>query len=62
MAEHFTFHELVADRRATNINQRLFGSGAEPVDGARDQFLTGAIFSANQYPGIRGSCDINILS
>jgi hypothetical protein len=62
MAEHFTFHELVADCRATHINQRLFGSGAEPVYGAGNQLFTGAIFSANQYPGIRGGGDFNIPS
>src|SRR5262245_11753541 len=48
MAEEFALQQSFRDSSAVDGNERLRGTGAIEVNGARDQFLAGAAFSEDK--------------
>ena len=54
MAEQFRFKQLFWNRAAVDGNEWRLASRAGPVDGARQHFLAGTAFTANQHTRIRG--------
>ena len=55
VSEEFAFHEVFRQSRAVELDERAVFSGRIFVQGAGDQFLTGAVFALNEYGGI-GLC------
>ena len=49
MTKEFALDQVVGNRRTINGDERLFGSCAVFVDGARNQFLTGTTLALNQH-------------
>ena len=52
VAEELRFHQVLGDGSAVNGYKRLVFAAAVVMDGARQQFLAGAGFAADQHRGI----------
>ena len=53
VAEQFAFKKAGGNGRAVEFDEGVIPARAQPVDGARDQFLARSSFSENQNGGIR---------
>ena len=61
VAEQFGFEHALGQRRAIELDERLALARREIVHGAREQFLAGAAFSAQQHRRIRFGDDLDRL-
>ena len=61
VAEQFGFEQLFGDRAAVDGDKRRAGARAGAVDGAREHFLAGTAFAADQHAGVRRGDDARLL-